>query len=668
VRNKSCLMRKAVSTLVVGTAFFLLSCHPRLVLERPIPPKEAAPDLFAMAESDLQAGNYNEAIKKYEQYLEEHPRGEKTRRALYRIAKINYDNHLYQRALAGFQKVAEEYPGHSEMPNVKYDILSIYYRLGDYNNSNIEAFDWLQRYSDNPLKGEVLFSLGRNFSALGDNPKAFMWWLRLMESDFNGYGLPDRREDIDNRITGLIKRSRIEELELIAEYGAGSIYTPHIYHRMAFINLERNDLDKARDAAMALVRSTPEQHWITIGREILERIENQFAIREGIIGCLLPLSGAFAIYGQEALNGIQLGMDILNISEEVQHLELIIKDTRGRIEDAVLGVEDLANRGKVMAIIGPLAGRPAMAAARKAQELGIPIITLAQKDGITAEGDMVFRNFLTPSKEIETLLNEAVMEMELDRFAILYPDNSYGRFFMSLFWDKLEEMGGSIAAVESYKPDETDFAVQIKKMIGLHYPRPESVVKMLREMKELKAETGRIFAPFIPTEEREEDDEGPEPIVDFDAVFIPDNYLQIALIAPQFPFHSIFNVHFLGTSLWQSSELMENAGDYVQGAIFPSGFFLESTSDPVKGFVELYKENFESKPGILAASGYDTIRFVKSLVDKGMIRTRKDFQEEISRHDIFDGVTGKISFDQQGEVEKDPVLLTISGKRLHLIH
>jgi ABC-type branched-subunit amino acid transport system substrate-binding protein len=347
---------------------------------------------------------------------------------------------------------------------------------------------------------------------------------------------------------------------------------------------------------------------------------------------------------------------------------LIIKDTKGRIEDAVLGVEDLANRGKVMAIIGPLAGRPAIAAARKAQELGIPIITLAQKESITTEGDMVFRNFLTPSKEIETLLNEAVMEMELERFAILYPDNSYGQFFMNLFWDKLEEMGGTITAVESYQPDETDFALQIKKMVGLHYPRPESVVQLLREMKEFEAETSRIFAPFTQTEEGEEDDEESEPMVDFDAVFIPDNYQQVALIAPQFPFHSIFNVHLLGTSLWQSPELIENAGDYVQGAIFPSGFFLESKFDPVKGFVELYNENFQSKPGILAASGYDTIRFVKSLVNKGMIRTRKAFQEKISQQDIFYGVTGQLSFNQQGEVEKDPVLLTISGKNLHLLH
>jgi ABC-type branched-subunit amino acid transport system substrate-binding protein len=349
-------------------------------------------------------------------------------------------------------------------------------------------------------------------------------------------------------------------------------------------------------------------------------------------------------------------MGIFNRSEGGQSLELIIKDTRGETSEAVSGVEELTQKEKVLAIIGPLASKPAMAAAIRAQELRVPIITLTQKAGITAEGDMVFRNFLTPAKEIHRLLDKAVNEMELRRFAILYPDNPYGRFFMNLFWDKVEEMGGVITAVESYKPDETDFAVEIKKMAGLYYPRPESVAEMLKEMEDMAYGNEMGDEPSSKEE--------PEPIVDFDAVFIPDNPEQVALIAPQFPFHNIFNVRLLGTSIWQSSELIDTARDYVQGAIFPSGFFAESESHVVREFVELYKESFESEPGILAANGYDTIMILKNLIDTGEIRTKRDFQEKLLQYDDFYGVTGRIAFDDQGEVEKEPVLLTISGKRI----
>ena len=77
--------------------------------------------------------------------------------------------------------------------------------------------------------------------------------------------------------------------------------------------------------------------------------------------------------------------------------------------------------------------------------------------------------------------------------------------------------------------------------------------------------------------------------------------------------------------------------------------------------------NFDSEPGMLAANGYDTICFLKKLVGKGTIRTRKDFRDEIFQYDQFYGVTGRIAFDHRGEVEKDPILLTITGKYLHVL-
>jgi len=644
---------KAITTMMVGIAFFAFGCYPKPAV-KVTPETKAVGELFDRAERDFKAGNYDKAIEEYELYLKQSPKGEKSRMALYRMAKIYQDKYLYDEALSYLERMASEYPSHRDLPTVKFDMASIHYRLGDYQKSKTEISKWLERYPRNALKGEAFVLLGRNYGALGDNPRAFYWWLRANREFI---GSPERRAELNDRITGLIKHSPLADLKEMAKYATGDDYAPHIYYQMASIYLDENKLSEAREAAMALVRSTPEQSWVSTGREILDRIEEELSVKKRAIGCLLPLSGPFAIYGQEALNGIQLGMGIFNRSEGGQGLELIIKDTRGELEEAVSGVEELANKEKVLAIVGPLASKPALAAAKKAQEIGIPIITLTQKQGITTEGDMVFRNFLTPAKEIERLLDKAIDEMDLRKFAIIYPDNPYGRFFMDLFWKKAEEMGGTITAVESYKPDETDFAVEIKKMVGLYYPRPEWVVKKLEEMKQLEQEDEAGETGDEPKQEEE-----PEPIVDFDAVFIPDNPEQVALIAPQFPFHNIFGVRLLGTSLWQSPELIETARNYVQGAIFPSGFFSKSDSPMVREFVALYKENFEFEPGILAASGYDTIMLLKHLIDTDEIKTKKDFQERLLQYDDYYGVTGRIAFDDEGEVEKEPVLLTISGK------
>jgi len=269
---------------------------------------------------------------------------------------------------------------------------------------------------------------------------------------------------------------------------------------------------------------------------------------------------------------------------------------------------------------------------------------------------MVFQNFLTPAVEVERVVQKATRHMGFSRFAILYPDTAYGRTLMNLFWDSVEDTGGSITAVESYKPEETDFAVEIKKMVGLHYPRPESAAQALVEKKPLFNQMG---VESEPSAEKEVD-----PIIDFDSVFIPDNAQKVSLIAPQFPFHKVFRVRFLGTSLWQSPELVEHAGEYLQGAIFPSGFSAQSQSPSVKEFVALYRKAYDAEPGILAAEGYDTLMFLSHVLVKEAPKTRQDLQRAMRACKDFTGVSGKMIFNDHREAIKNPTLYSIRGKRL----
>jgi len=123
----------------------------------------------------------------------------------------------------------------------------------------------------------------------------------------------------------------------------------------------------------------------------------------------------------------------------------------------------------------------------------------------------------------------------------------------------------------------------------------------------------------------------------------------------------------IGTSLWQSPQLIETARDYVQGAIFPSGFFERSRKPEVRTFITAYKANFGSDPGMLAAVGYDTIRLLQKIMEGEDVNTRKDIRNELFRIQDFKGVTGDIVFDSQGELQNEPFLLTISGKRMRLV-
>jgi ABC-type branched-subunit amino acid transport system substrate-binding protein len=646
--KKYCRWKKAVPVLIAGMAFFISGCQTIVPVKKRVV-EDAPAEQFALAEKFRQRGEFDRALEAYGDYVEKYPGHENVVLALDRMAVVYSKKGQFKKALNFYKRIAGKYPAYAGLSAVRYETARLLYLLKEYRRSVDESFKWLEKYHEDPLMGDLLVLLGDDFNALGNNVQAFNWWLKAKET-WSG----DSKIEIEltNKLKGLINTSGMKALEEMVQYASGTDYAPEIHYRIATFFLEQNELEKAKTAAMALVRSTREQSWIDLGRKLLLRTEEELAVRPGVVGCLLPLTGQFGIYGEEVLNGIQLGTGMFGETEDGPDLELVIKDTKGKPELALAGLEDLVHNEKVVAIIGPLSSRTAVTVAERAQSLGVPIITLTQRDRITETGDMVFRNFLTPAKEVNRLLNPEIIEMGIKRFAILYPDNSYGRFFMNLFWGRLEEIGGAVTAVESYDPDTTDFGDQIKKMTGLYYPRPYPLVRKLIEMRPPEEEESSLYP------------EEPEPIIEFDAIFIPDNFQRVAMITPQLVYHDVVDVQLMGTSLWQSPELVETAGDYVQGAIFPSGFFERTGESCVSDFAAEYFAAFDAMPGILAATGYDTIGLLKHMMAVNGVRTRGELKDALLECRDFPGLTGNVVFDPEGEVEKEPFLLTISGRRM----
>ncbi|MGD8386933.1 MAG: penicillin-binding protein activator [Desulfobacteraceae bacterium] len=645
---------RAIPALTAGIAllFLIEGCQPKRPPEEPAPAVPEAEAVFEQAQQYDRLGAFDRAFDAYEAFVREQPHGEKTRQALYRMARIRYGDRLFAEALSLLERIAREYPEHPDAPRIELEILSTLYHMGNHASCRTRGNAWLRTHSGHPLEGEVRFLLGRNEQEAGEPVEAFSQWMRAADLFAED---ADALKRLDQAVTDLIQSASLDQLQEMSDIPTAHPYLPLILLRTAHLHVDREELAEAQEAAFALLDATSDPDRVIEARRILARIDEKLSVTKGRIGCLLPMSGPFRIYGEETLNGIQMAAAPWLDESSGPEIELLIRDTRGDADVTAAAVEELARESRVMAIIGPLSSKAAQAAAAKAQELGVPIITMTQKEDLPRIGDMVYRNFLTPSMQVEALLDRAVHILGLHRFGILYPDNPYGHHFMNLFWDGLEALGCEVTAVESYAPDKTDFADEVQRMLGLYYPRPASVVRMLEERK---AAMG-----MGEEEEKADTEDEPEPILDFDAVFIPDNSERVALIAPQFPFHKVLNIRFLGTSLWQSQALIELAGDYVQGAILPSGFFSELDTEPVQSFVMGYEASFGQAPGLLAAVGYDTMRFLRETLSDPLILTRNDIRRAIYEFDGLEGATGRIRFDRYGELEKPPRILTVKGNR-----
>ena len=640
--------KRVITALGVGMTLFFIGCQTNEPFQERMA-RESLINQFERAENYWYEKDYDLAINAYEAYLGQNPHGKKVPLSTFRIGQIYIIQQEYRQALAAFNSIQSRFPRYTSMDEVKHQMIRSLYFLEEYHLSIQEAEQWLSRFSSPAIKGHIYTLLGDNWMALEDNSQAFDWYFKAKK---NWDGKPERLAEINSRLEQLIAKCELDDLEKIQMSTLQAEDKAKIYHRLAGFFLKQNELKKAMQAAMALVFSTPEQTWVTIGRQMMDRIREEQSVKSNVIGCLLPLSGAFAVFGEESLNGIQLGLDLFGKHNNIPDLELVIRDTYNQEEKAVSGLESLVHDEKVIAVIGPLFSKTSVAVAQKAQKLGVPLITLTQKQGITETGEMIFRNFLTPEKEVKRLLDVAMDKKGIKRFGILYPDNSYGKFYRDLFWDELEAKGGVVTAVEAYASDQTDFATQIKKIAGLYYPKPESFVEELIANRTPEQEEMEIFP------------EEPAPIIDFEAVFIPDNFQKAALVTPQLIYHDVMGVLLMGTSLWQSQKLIQMAEDYVQGAIFPAGFVKDMSRPDVKNFVKNYMNSFDAVPGILAAAGYDTIRLVKKIIGRDDVRTRIDFKDALLKEDEFAGVTCPIVFDTDGDLLSDPFLLTVSGRKI----
>ncbi len=607
---------------------------------------ETRADPFVIAQKYQESGNLQQALVQYQIFLKQAPKDKRIPLALQRMSEIHLKQKEPEKALATLEQLSKTYPDYNWIPEVRYQISELLNRLGKYQASADCAIHWLDRYQSHFLKKDVLVLLGDDFCKIGQAEAAFFCWVdakRIRKDD------PERETALDDNLKTLIATGSPMFLSRLLESEQDGPYPSEVYYQMSSVFLSQNDLDQAEKAARTLMESTRNLEWVSKGEDILARIKKAMAICGNCIGCLLPLSGPFAAYGQEVLNGISLGM--VSTPTEGTKMELIVRDTEGSPEKALSELETLVSTEKVVGVIGPLSSKTATVVSQKAQELGVPIVTLTQRSDIVETGDMVFRNFLTPEQEIDSLVRMAMVQLGLKRFGILYPDNTYGRFCMNLFWDKLDEMGGSVTAVESYPTDVTDFADQIKKMVGLYYPRGAD----WRSIYFKKASEGGEESK----KELKEDD----PLIDFDAVFIPDTYQRVAMIAPQLAFHDVLGVRLIGTRLWHSPELLEMAGNYLQGALFSSGFVTESENPEVMGFIADYQNNFGKTPGILAANGYDTIRLLKTVIAESDPKTRGSLRQALLDLPVFQGLTGPFHFDMDGEATKRPLLMTVSGKR-----
>jgi len=155
------------------------------------------------------------------------------------------------------------------------------------------------------------------------------------------------------------------------------------------------------------------------------------------------------------------------------------------------------------------------------------------------------------------------------------------------------------------------------------------------------------------------------PIVDFDALFIPEVYENVVLIAPQLAFHDVTRTRLLGADGWYHEDLVRLAGDHLEGALFATNFYPESPVPYVKSFTERFAKTFDRQPGLYAAQAYDAANLVLVQLAKGF-DDREAMRDGVLATEAYPGVSGVLTMRSDGNAQKRPFLLGV--ERGHVVH
>jgi branched-chain amino acid transport system substrate-binding protein len=358
-----------------------------------------------------------------------------------------------------------------------------------------------------------------------------------------------------------------------------------------------------------------------------------------VIGALLPLTGKQAPLGNRVLDGIIAGLGLFDRKQPAP-VELRIENYGSDPAAVSRAVAKLSEEYRVLAIIGPPDADAAKEAAKAALSAQLPLLALCPVDAPEGSRDFVFSDQRSDQREAVTMAAYAVKDLGLSRLVILYPDTAYGTTMMNAFRAEALRLGGKVRRVQSYKPDQTDFSNEIKKLAAIKAPRPSPKKKGI--------EAAKI----------------PPPALDFDALYLPDTFRRVRMILPQLSFHDVRGVQLLGTSQWYSPEGIHKEVDYFEGAVMTAPFFAESNKPLVRNFTDLLYGATGREPDYREALAYDTARMLREALRDGKVADRRSLTDRLKQTEAFEGVTGWVSITKTGQMQRGSFILKVEGKQI----
>lgn len=274
------------------------------------------------------------------------------------------------------------------------------------------------------------------------------------------------------------------------------------------------------------------------------------------VGAILAVTGPASFLGAPEARTAEMLVAKINGSGGVagHKIELIVKDSGSKPENAVALAKQLIDEQEVLAIIGPSTSGETMAIKNVCQEGKTILLSCAAAETIV--NPVASYVFKTPQKDSDAArwIFKTIKDLGLTKIGVIASNDGFGMAGKAQLEKLAPEFGLTVAISETYDKQETDLTGVLTKLKGQSI---QAVVNW----------------SIVPAQ-----------------ALVAKNMKQIGLDVPLFQSHGFGNIKYA-----------QAGGEAANGSLFPAGRLLvaESLPDnhPQKAVLVSYKKDYEAKFG-----------------------------------------------------------------------
>lgn len=346
------------------------------------------------------------------------------------------------------------------------------------------------------------------------------------------------------------------------------------------------------------------------------------------IGLNLELTGNIPKVGEHSRVAAEMFAEEINAAGGVDiggqnyTIELVTEDNNGTAEGAAAVANKLITQDEILIMVGPNASVAAVPAGEVANNLETPMISpWSTNPNTTLNRPWVFRApFLDPFQG-PVVANFATEQFGAEKACVLfdvasdYPKGLADNFKSA--WESLHG-AGSVVAFESFTTGDQNFSAQLTK---------------------IKA-------------------------TDCQVLFTPQYYSEVPLIVEQAQDLGI-TIPIVGSDSWGDPQLLELCGDACNGFFYSTHYVASGATGATKDFIDKFTARHGEVPSDVGALTWDSMLLtVQALQNCGTLTgdlavDRTCVRDGLAGITDFEGITGKMTFDEQGDPIKCAVIVQI---------